>query len=157
MPIHSAGLLLYRRRRGGIEVLLVHPGGPYWRGKDEAAWSIPKGEFEVSEEALAAARREFAEETGLEAPEGPVMPLTPRRQPGGKTVHAFALEGDCDPSRLKSNSFAMEWPPKSGRTQSFPEVDEARWFALGAARGKVHRGQVAILDELAGLLARGPR
>jgi predicted NUDIX family NTP pyrophosphohydrolase len=147
----SAGLLLYRRRGDGVEVFLAHPGGPFWARKDRQAWSIPKGEYEAGEDALAAARREFAEETGIE-PTGPFVPLTPCRQAGGKVVHACAVEGDCDASAIRSNAFEMEWPPRSGRMQTFPEIDRAAWFSLAEARDKVHAGQIGLLDELAALL-----
>lgn len=147
MPKRTAGLLLYRRRGGRIEVFLVHPGGPFWRNRDVAAWSIPKGEFEPPEDALAAARREVLEETGFDV-DGDFLALTPRRQPGGKVVSAWAIERDVDAAAVRSNSFAMEWPPRSGRTQDFPEVDRAGWFDLPTAREKIHKGQIAILDEL---------
>jgi predicted NUDIX family NTP pyrophosphohydrolase len=147
MPKRSAGLLLYRRR-DGLEVFLVHPGGPFWAGKDAHAWSIPKGEIAEGEDPLQAARREFAEETGL-AIDGRFVVLTPRRQPGGKIVHAWAVEADCDPAAVRSNSFTLEWPPRSGRMQEFPEIDRAAWFPLAVAREKSHKGQVALLDELA--------
>ena len=150
----SAGLLLYRWRDGQPEVLLVHPGGPFWARKDERAWSIPKGLFEAGEDPLAAAVREFEEETGM-AINGRFVALEPRKQPSGKVIHAFAIEHDLDPSAIRSNSFNIEWPRHSGRQQSFPEVDRAGWFSLEAARGKLHRGQVAIIDELARLLAGG--
>jgi predicted NUDIX family NTP pyrophosphohydrolase len=150
----SAGLLLYRRRREEPEVFLVHPGGPFWAGKDERAWSIPKGLFDPGKDPLAAAVREFEEETGLSV-EGTFVALTPRKQPSGKVVHAFALECDLDPSSIRSNSFSMEWPPRSGRLQSFPEVDRAAWFTLEIARAKLHRGQVGFIDELARMLAAG--
>ena len=127
MPKISAGILLYRKRPAGVEVLLVHPGGPFWRKKDEAAWSIPKGLAEDGEDLGAAARREFLEETGAVV-SGEFIDLGAHRQPGGKTVVAFACEGDFDPARLSSNMFAMEWPPRSGRTTEFPEVDRAGWF-----------------------------
>jgi predicted NUDIX family NTP pyrophosphohydrolase len=152
----SAGIILYRRRGSAIEVLLVHPGGPYWTGKDRAAWSIPKGELDAGEDALAAARREFAEETGL-APAGRFVALAPRRQPGGKVVHAFALEGDFDPARLRSNVFSMEWPPHSGRSAEFPEIDRAEWVPLDAAREKLHKCLAGFIDELAERLGAGPR
>jgi len=152
MPKHTAGLLLYRRRRGRIEVFLVHPGGPFWRNKDDAAWSIPKGEYDPPEAPLAAAKREVAEETGFEI-DGDFLELTPRKQPGGKTVFAWAIERDVDAAAIRSNTFAMEWPPRSGRTQEFPEVDRAAWFDLPTARRKIHKGQVAILDELEERLA----
>ena len=143
----SAGILLYRRREGGLEVFLVHPGGPFWASKDAGAWSIPKGEIDPTEEPLAAARREFEEETGLAA-EGRFQPLAPITQAGGKVVQAWAVEGDLDPAALQGNSFSIEWPPRSGRQQSFPEVDRAAWFPLDAARRKINPAQVALLDEL---------
>ena len=148
----SAGVLLYRRRDGVPEVFLVHPGGPFWAKKDEGAWSIPKGEFDPSEDALTAAKREFEEETGLVV-EGEFRPLKPIRQAGGKLVHAFALEGDLDPKAIHSNTFEMEWPPRSGRRQAFPEVDRAAWFPLDVAREKIHKGQVGLLDALERMLA----
>src|SRR5204863_5570752 len=123
MPGESAGLLLYRRRKGELEFLLVHPGGPFWKGKDAGAWSIPKGEIQPGEEPLAAAQREFEEELGIK-PQGPFIPLIAVKQKGGKTVHAWAFENDCDPAMCKSNTFEMEWPPRSGRRQQFPEVDQ---------------------------------
>jgi predicted NUDIX family NTP pyrophosphohydrolase len=152
MPKVSAGVLLYRRRDGAIEVFLVHPGGPFWARKDLAAWSIPKGEFDPAEDALEAAKRELQEETGLTV-EGEFTPLKPIRQAGGKIVHAFALEGDLDPSAIRSNTFEMEWPPRSGRRQVFPEVDRAAWLPLDVARGKIHKGQVGLLEELQVMLA----
>ncbi len=148
MPKESAGLLLFRRRAGELEVFLVHPGGPFWAKKDQAAWSIPKGEFSSGEEPLAAAKREFAEETGF-TPGGAYRALGSHKQPGGKIVHAWAVEADCDPAAIRSNTFTMEWPPRSGRKQEFPEIDRAAWFALAAAREKIHKGQVAVLDALA--------
>ena len=148
MPRRSAGLLMYRRSAGTLEVLLVHPGGPFWMKKDAGAWSIPKGEYEAGEEALAAAAREFQEETGLVA-RGPYTPLTPIRQPGGKVVEAWAFEGDCDAESLKSTTFSLEWPRGSGRRQEFPEVDRAGWFGLDEARRKILPAQAALLDELA--------
>jgi predicted NUDIX family NTP pyrophosphohydrolase len=151
MAKHSAGLLLYRRR-SELEVFLVHPGGPFWAGKDAHAWSIPKGEFSADEDPLQAAKREFAEETGM-TPEGTSIALPPVKQPGGKIVHAFAIEGDCDPTAIVSNSFTLEWPPRSGRMQEFPEVDRAAWFALALARQKIHKGQVSLLDALERVLA----
>jgi predicted NUDIX family NTP pyrophosphohydrolase len=150
MPKHSAGLMLHRRRASGIEVLLVHPGGPFWARKDEGAWSIPKGLCEAGEEPVATARREFEEETGL-VPSGPFLRLGEFKQPGGKLVSAFAAEGDFDPSSLKSNLFSLEWPPRSGRVQEFPEIDKAAWFAPNAARSKLLRGQVPILEALLAL------
>jgi predicted NUDIX family NTP pyrophosphohydrolase len=143
----SAGLLLYRRREGALEVFLVHPGGPFWARKDAGAWSIPKGEIDRTEEPLAVAKREFTEETGFRA-EGDFHPLAPITQAGGKTVQAWAVEGDCDPANLRSNVFAIEWPPRSGRQKSFPEVDRAAWFPLDVAREKINPAQIALLDEL---------
>ena len=150
----SAGLLMFRRRGGEPEVVLVHPGGPFWAHKDDGAWSIPKGEVETGEDLLASARREFAEETGFRV-EGPFIPLAPLRQPSGKVVHAWAIEGDADPERLRSNVVSLEWPPKSGRRREFPEVDRAGWFSLGQAAQKILPGQRGFLLELASLLARG--
>lgn len=155
MSKQSAGVLMYRWQNGQVEVLLVHPGGPFWSNKDLAAWSIPKGEFEDSEEAISAAKREFKEETGLTA-EGTFLPLTPRKQSSGKIVHAWAVCGDCDPRAIKSNIFSMEWPPRSGRMEEFPEVDRAEWFDLESARKRIHKGQVGFLDELEERLARRP-
>jgi predicted NUDIX family NTP pyrophosphohydrolase len=147
MPKRSAGLLMYRRREGHVEVLLVHPGGPFWMKKDAGAWSIPKGEYDDGEDAFAAATREFQEETGTLA-QGPFLPLAPVRQ-SGKIVQAWAFEGDCQPESLGSSTFSLEWPPRSGRRQEFPEVDRAEWFGLEEARRKIIPGQVALLDELA--------
>jgi predicted NUDIX family NTP pyrophosphohydrolase len=149
----SAGILLYRRGARGPEVFLVHPGGPFWAKKDAGAWSIPKGEFAEDEDPLAAARREFSEETGL-AIDGPFHALAPIKQKGGKIVHGFAVEGDCDAAAIRSNEFQMEWPPKSGRMQNFPEVDRAGWFGLDAAREKILASQAPLLDALKALLRR---
>ena len=151
MPKISAGILLYRRHGGATEVLLVHPGGPFWRNKDRGAWSIPKGEAQPGEPLLDHAKREFAEETGFPA-SGDFKPLTPQRQASGKLVHAWALEGDLDASAVVSNSFSLEWPPHSGKRQEFPEVDRAQWFDLAVARQKTHRGQIGFLSELEVLL-----
>jgi predicted NUDIX family NTP pyrophosphohydrolase len=147
----SAGLLMFRQRAQTIEVLLVHPGGPFWAKKDEGAWSIPKGEYKEGEEPLTAAIREFSEETGLEA-HGPFIPLKPLIQSRGKLVSAWALEGEGDLSSLRSNLFSMEWPPRSGRSVEFPEVDRAAWFDLGTAMRKILKGQVGFLEELRSLL-----
>jgi predicted NUDIX family NTP pyrophosphohydrolase len=147
MPKISAGLLLYRHRGAALEVLLVHPGGPFWAKKDEGAWSIPKGEAAPGENLLGRARREFEEETGF-AVDGAFRPLTPVRQAGGKTVHAWALEGDIDAAAIRSNRFSLEWPPRSGRIQEFPEVDRGEWLTLEVARRKINQGQLPLLDEL---------
>lgn len=148
MPLVSAGILLYRRRRGTVEVLLVHPGGPFWRGKDEGAWMIPKGLVEPGETPAAAAEREFEEELGLPVA-GEPRPLCRIRQAGGKWVEAFALEGDFDVTALASNRFTLEYPPKSGRFRDFPEVDEARWFDLAEAEAAMLPSQRPILAALA--------
>jgi predicted NUDIX family NTP pyrophosphohydrolase len=147
MPKKSAGLLLFRETSGSLEVLLVHPGGPFWAKKDNGAWSIPKGEFEDDEDPLTAARREFEEETGFTAA-GDVIPLASLRQPSGKVICAWAMRRDLDPAGLKSNTFSMEWPPKSGRQQEFPEIDRAAWFPIETARYKLLKGQVGFLDQL---------
>ena len=143
----SAGLLLFRQVTEGLQILLVHPGGPFWARKDRGAWTIPKGEIDEAEDALAAAQREFAEETGL-APEGEFLPLGSLRQAGGKHVTAWAIAFDLDPASIRSNTFALEWPPKSGRTQDFPEIDRAEWFGLAAARAKILPSQRPFLDRL---------
>jgi predicted NUDIX family NTP pyrophosphohydrolase len=149
MSKQSAGLLVFRERADqGLEVLLVHPGGPFWATKDDGAWSIPKGELRDGEDALAAARRELAEEIGWDV-DGDFLPLRPVRQAGGKTVLAWAVRADGDATRIRSNTFTLEWPPKSGRQVTFPEVDRAGWFRLDAARRKILQGQRALLDELA--------
>ena len=152
MPKLSAGIVLYRWRDGGkdklLEVFLVHPGGPFWKNKDTGSWSIPKGEYASGEDALSAARREFAEETGFDLPEGDFKPLGEIRQPSGKVISAWALEGDFPAERLKSNLFSMERPPKSGRMQEFPEVDRVAWFGLEEAREKLIAGQHGFLDRL---------
>jgi len=149
MPKKSAGILLYRRKPE-LEVFLVHPGGPFWAKKDLGAWSLPKGEFEDGEDPLDAARRELLEETGF-AVEGEFRALSPLRQKSGKTVFAWALEGDCDPAALRSNTFTMEWPPRSGKTHEFPEIDSGAWFDLMEARRRIATGQAGFLDELAEL------
>ena len=144
----SAGILMYRRGSGGLELLLVHPGGPFWAKKDQGAWSIPKGEYEEGEDPLAVARREFEEELGVPAPDVDVVALGEIAQPSRKVITAFAVEGEYDPSKLRSNLFEMEWPPKSGRKQCFPEVDHAAWFTLGEARAKIMPGQEPFIDRL---------
>lgn len=148
MAKHSAGLLLHRRRGGVLEVFLVHPGGPFWAKKDQGAWSIPKGEFASGEDPLATARREFEEETGFSSPAGPFIPLVPLKQPSGKIIHAWAAEGDCNPAAVRSNTFTLEWPPRSGRMQEFPEIDRAGWFTFEEARDKIIKGQRGVLEEL---------
>ncbi len=139
---------MYRIRAAGLEVLLVHPGGPLWRHKDLGAWSAPKGEIGQDEEPLAAAVREFREETGIE-PQGPFLDLAPVRQKGGKVVRLWAFRGDCEPDRVRSNSFRMEWPPHSGEMMEFPEIDRAAFFSLAEARARINPAQMPILDELA--------
>jgi predicted NUDIX family NTP pyrophosphohydrolase len=146
MPQRSAGILLFRRTKGQAEVLLIHPGGPFWAKKDDGAWSMPKGLYEAGEDVLDAARREFLEETG-NVPSGILIPLGEFRL-GSKILIAFALEGDFDLGNFRSNSFTMEWPPKSGRTQEFPEADRAGWFTLAEARRKILKGQLSVLDAL---------
>jgi predicted NUDIX family NTP pyrophosphohydrolase len=143
---NSAGILMYRRKARQIEVLLVHPGGPFWAKKDEHAWSIPKGEFAEDEEPLAAAHREFTEETGFTA-EGTQTYLGVLTT-NGKAIHAWAVEGDADPASLRSNSFTMEWPPRSGKMAQFVEVDRAAWFNLDTARRKIHKSQIGFIDAL---------
>ncbi|MFZ5690798.1 MAG: NUDIX domain-containing protein [Pseudomonadota bacterium] len=152
MPKRSAGILMYRRVEGRLQVLLAHPGGPFWARKDAGAWSIPKGEYGAGEDALAAARREFREELGI-APQGECQPLGEVTQKGGKVVTAFALSGDLDATAIMPGTFEMEWPPKSGRLQRFPEVDRAAWFDIDEARIKIVPAQAAFLDRL---LALGP-
>ena len=146
MAKKSAGLLLFRRMSDRVEVLLVHPGGPLWSKKDDGAWSIPKGELDPDEDPLAAARREFEEELGSPI-SGAFIPLTPVRQASGKLVHAWAVEGEFDPTTLTSSPFSMEWPPRSGRQQTFPEVDRAEWFTLEEAKRKINKAQIALLEE----------
>jgi predicted NUDIX family NTP pyrophosphohydrolase len=150
---HSAGILLHRNGAGGAEVLLVHPGGPFWRRKDAGAWSIPKGEVDPGEDPRACARREFAEETGTRLPDGALDELGTVKLKSGKLIEGFAVAGDLDAATVKSNTFEVEWPPRSGRTQSFPEVDRAEWFALDAAREKLNPAQAAFVDRLEALLA----
>jgi predicted NUDIX family NTP pyrophosphohydrolase len=148
-PARSAGILLHRRRGDRWEVLLVHPGGPFWARRDEGAWSIPKGEYEPQEDPLLAARREFQEELGTRAPESPAVDLGEIRQRGGKVVRAFALDGDLDVERVRSNTTEIEWPPRSGRRIVIPEVDRAEWFALDEARRRINPAQAALVDRLA--------
>jgi predicted NUDIX family NTP pyrophosphohydrolase len=149
MPKRSAGLLLYRWTSAGeIEVFLVHPGGPFWARKDDGAWSVPKGEYSEDEDPLAAARREFTEETGIEI-DGDFLALGEAKQAGGKSVLAWAIERDVDAASIRSNLFSLEWPPKSGKVREFPEVDRAAWFSLPEARRKILKGQLPFLGRLA--------
>jgi predicted NUDIX family NTP pyrophosphohydrolase len=152
--IRSAGLLMFRRNARGTEVLLAHPGGPFWARRDDLAWTLPKGEIGPNEDPLAAARREFLEETGF-ASAPPFLPLGELRQKSGKRIAAWAFEGDADPAALVSNRFELEWPPRSGRLQSFPEVDRVRWFGLDEARHKLIAGQAPFIEALQRCLA-GP-
>ena len=147
MPEHSAGLLMHRSKGKDLQVFLVHPGGPFWAKKDAGAWSIPKGLADAGEDMLAAAKREFQEETG-HVPVGDFRPLGVFKQPSGKLIHAFAVEGDCDPAKIVSNEFEMEWPPKSGERARFPEVDRAGWFGPDEALTKILKGQAPILRKL---------
>jgi predicted NUDIX family NTP pyrophosphohydrolase len=152
MPKTSAGILMYRRSGDSIEVFLVHPGGPFWIRKDLGSWSIPKGEYEPGEDPLDAARREFNEETGFVA-DGEFIPLTPIKQKSGKIVSAWAVEGNVDATAIESNMFSMEWPPKSGRQEEFPEVDRAGWFTPDEGRLKVNPAQAAFIDTLCAYLS----
>ena len=148
----SAGILLYRIAATKTEFFLVHPGGPYWKNKHNESWTIPKGEFGEAEEPLKAAIREFKEETGT-APKGPFLPLTPVEQKSGKLIHAWAAAGDIDPTKMTSNTFDMEWPPRSGKKMSFPEVDKGGWFDLATATRLINPAQAVLLDELLRLIA----
>lgn len=150
----SAGILLYRFRSETLEVFLVHPGGPFWAKKDVGAWSIPKGEFDEGTDPLEAAKREFHEETGSPI-SGEFIALTPLKQPSGKLIHAWAVHGDIDASSIKSNTFSMEWPPRSGRQQEFQEIDKGEWFTIPAALEKLLPGQYGFLDELQKKLGLG--
>ena len=147
-PLGSAGILLYRRRAGALEVLLVHPGGPIWARRDLGAWSIPKGEYADGEQPLAAARREFEEELGSAPPDSEALELGEVRLKSGKRVSAWAIDGELDPDKIHSNSFSMQWPPRSGRMQEFPEVDRAQWFGVAQARQKLNPAQTALIDRL---------
>lgn len=153
MAVESAGLLVYKQASGECLVFLAHPGGPFWAKRDDGAWSIPKGEFTADEEPLAAAKREFQEEIG-QAIDGQFTALPPCRLPSRKIVHAFAIEGDVDANAVMSNEFELEWPPKSGRRQRFPEIDRGAWFTLAEARRKIQPGQKPLLDALFQLLDR---
>lgn len=155
MPKLSAGVLLYRTTDDGVEVLLAHPGGPFWARKDEGAWSIPKGEYLEGEDPWLAARREFREEIGLDVPDGPRADFAPLKQPGGKIVAAFAVRGDLDITESVSNTFELEWPRGSGRIREYPEVDRVAWLFLAQARTKLLRGQQPLLDRLQEHLAAG--
>ena len=148
MAKRSAGILMYRRSSRGIELLLAHPGGPFWASKDQGAWSIPKGEYDDSEDALSAAKREFAEELGSALPARPFLDLGAIKQPSRKVITAFAVEGDFDPATLVSNRFELEWPPKSGRKQSFAEINSVQWFSASEAREKIQPGQAEFIDRL---------
>jgi predicted NUDIX family NTP pyrophosphohydrolase len=154
MPVRSAGLLLFRRTPS-LEVLLAHPGGPFWARKDDGAWSVPKGEYAEDEAPLDAARREFVEELGLPVPPGPVLELGTVHQPSGKHITVWALSGDLDPAAVVPGVFSLEWPPRSGRTQEFPEVDRVAWFPLDEARVKLLKGQLPFLDRLLTALSGG--
>jgi predicted NUDIX family NTP pyrophosphohydrolase len=154
MPRQSAGLLVYRERAGELEFFLVHPGGPLWQNKDAGVWSIPKGEFVAGEEPLDVAKREFCEETGMTV-EGEFVPLGSVRQRGGKIVYAWAVRGDFDAARLRSNTFDLEWPPRSGRFVAFPEVDRGEWCSMSVAKEKIKPAQVDFLDQVARLAGRG--
>jgi len=151
----SAGLVMYRYRDAKLEVFLVHPGGPFWSKKDDGVWSIPKGEYTADEKPFEVAKREFKEETGYEA-EGKFIQLSPIKQPGGKIVTAWAFEGDCDAGEIKSNTFSMEWPPRSGKKAEFPEVDRAAWFPIAVAKIKLLKGQIGFIDQLCKTLVYDP-
>ena len=148
MKKRSAGILLFRKAEAGVEVFLVHPGGPFWAKKDLGSWSLPKGEYEEGEDPLTAAKREFTEETGCVV-DGDFVELGDLKQPSGKNISAWALEHDLDPASVKSNMFSMEWPPKSGKMQEFPEVDAGAWYSLTAALEKLHKGQTDFIARLA--------
>ncbi len=154
MAKHSAGIFLYRKTVGGYEVLLVHPGGPFWAKKDNGSWSMPKGEFDETEAPIDAAKREFKEETSLTPPAGEYQNIGEAKQPSGKIVHAFALEANIDLEKFKSNMFEMEWPPKSGKKQEFPENDRAAWVTFTTAHQKLVKGQVPLLETLAAKLGQ---
>jgi predicted NUDIX family NTP pyrophosphohydrolase len=155
VPAQSAGILVHRRRDGALEVLLVHPGGPFWARRDEGAWSIPKGEYDPGQEPLDAARREFEEELGSPPPDGPFDELGEVRQKSGKRVRAWAVEGDLDATAAHSNTFELEWPPRSGRMIEVPEIDRAEWFELEEARRRINPAQVELFDRLAARLQDG--
>jgi predicted NUDIX family NTP pyrophosphohydrolase len=154
LPKWSAGILMFRTHDARLQVFLVHPGGPFWRNKDAGTWSIPKGEYTEGEAPLDAAKREFREETGFEI-QGEFLSLGQIKQPSSKVITAFAVEGDCSPARIRSNTFSIEWPAKSGRQQEFPEVDRAEWFSLEEARERIVKGQAGFLDRLVAKIAPG--
>jgi predicted NUDIX family NTP pyrophosphohydrolase len=156
MAKQSAGVLLYQKHNSPVQVLLVHPGGPFWARKDKGAWSIPKGEFDEAEEPLTAAKREFQEELGQTPPAGDYRELGTVKNKSGKVIHVWAVEGDLDVKQFKSNTFTLEWPPRSGRVMEFPEADKAAWFDLDTARQKLHPAQTPFLDRLAELLDLPP-
>jgi predicted NUDIX family NTP pyrophosphohydrolase len=156
VPTRSAGLLLYRRAGADLEVLIAHMGGPFWARKDAGAWSIPKGELDEGEDPLAGARREYAEELGHPPPDGPMLELGEIRQRAGKRVIAFAVEGDFDPDTLDPGTFELQWPPRSGRMQAFPEIDRVAWFDLATAKAKIVKAQAELLDRLAASRATPP-
>lgn len=147
----SAGILLYRKKDSFIEIFLVHPGGPFWKGKENAAWSVPKGEFTEGEDPLTVAKREFEEETG-QTIEGNFIELNPVQQKGGKMVYAWAVEGNADAENIVSNTFKQEWPPKSGKWMTFPEVDKAGWFTMEEAKAKINAAQAGLIDDLVKML-----
>jgi len=147
MPKLSGGILMFRRCEQVVEFFLVHPGGPFWQKKDVGAWSIPKGEYDPGEDSFEAAKREFEEETGMKA-QGTFLPLGEIKQPGGKIISVWAVEGDCSADTISSNTFSIEWPPKSGRKKEFPEIDRAAWFRLEEARVRIVKGQVGFLERL---------
>lgn len=147
MNVHSGGILLFRYSDGRLQIMLVHPGGPFWARKDDGAWSIPKGLFEENEVALEAAKREFAEETGFDA-DGEFVELGELKQPSKKIVHAWALEKDLDTSKIKSNTFTLEWPANSGKVKTYPEIDKGQWFDIDEARKKILKGQAEFIDRL---------
>ncbi|HLO89784.1 MAG TPA: NUDIX domain-containing protein [Lentimicrobium sp.] len=151
MVKHSAGILVYRFQNKQLQILLVHPGGPYWAHKDDGVWSIPKGEIDIGEKTEEAAKREFYEETGFKI-DGDFIPLSPVRLMSGKIIHAFAIEGDLDASLIHSNNFSIEWPPSSGKIQQFPEIDKGEWFTPTEAKVKLSRAQVAFINELMSIL-----
>jgi predicted NUDIX family NTP pyrophosphohydrolase len=156
MKKQSAGILLFRRTTNSVEVLLGHAGGPFWKKKDSGAWSIPKGEYEPDEDSLVAARREFQEETGQAVPEGETIDLGSMKRKDGKIIQIWAVEGEIDAKHIMSNSFEMEWPPKTGQMQSFPEIDKAAWYSLAKAPVKMHKGQDVFIERLAEHLGVDP-